>query len=134
MTDRPDLSRPAVLALALGGLLGAWGVASAAWAAHGVADPRAQVLVETASRILLVHAAALAALAALSGRIGARGLALAALLLGPGALVFAGAVHVSALDGPRWIAAAAPWGGTAMIAGWLVLAVAALLAVLRGSR
>jgi uncharacterized membrane protein YgdD (TMEM256/DUF423 family) len=134
MTERNDLARPAALALALGGLLGAWGVASAAWAAHGAADPRALALIETASRILLAHAAALVGLAALSGRVGPRGLALASLLIGPGALVFAAAVHASAVDGPRWIAATAPWGGTAMIAGWLVLAGAAVLAAVRGRR
>jgi uncharacterized membrane protein YgdD (TMEM256/DUF423 family) len=134
MTDRNDLPRPAALALALGGVLGAWGVASAAWAAHGAPDPRVQSLVETASRLLLVHAVALAALAALSGRVGSRGLALATLLIGPGALVFAGAVHVSALGGPRWLAATAPWGGTAMIAGWLVLAAVAVRAAARGPR
>jgi uncharacterized membrane protein YgdD (TMEM256/DUF423 family) len=137
MMEPVPLARSAAVALAAAGLLGAWGVGAAAWAAHAAADPRAGSLVETASRILLVHAATLVALAALSGRDLARwpglGVAMAAILMGAGAAVFAGALHASVLDGPRWLAATAPWGGMALIAGWLILATSAL-AVLLGRR
>jgi len=137
MMEPAPLPRSAAAALVAAGLLGAWGVGAAAWAAHAAADPRVGSLVETASRILLVHAATLVAFAALSGRALAGwpglGVATAAILIGAGAAVFAGALHASVLDGPRWLAATAPWGGMALIAGWLILAASAL-AVLFGRR
>jgi uncharacterized membrane protein YgdD (TMEM256/DUF423 family) len=130
--DRIRISRAAGLALLLAGLLGAWGVAAAAYGAHAGGDARAAGLIDTASRLLLVHAAALAAVAALSARAAGPALALAALGIGVGAGVFAGALHATALDGPRWLSAAAPWGGMGMIAGWLALAAAGLVSAVRG--
>jgi len=123
--------------LALAGLMGAWGVGAAAWAAHGIADPHARGLIETASRILLAHAAALPGLCALlstpSARLPPVPLALAGWLVALGAFLFAAGVHGSALGGPRVLSAAAPWGGSAMIVGWLVVVAAGVAGVVRRS-
>ena len=43
-----------------------------------------------------------------------------------GTLLFCGSLYVLAAAGPRWFGAVAPLGGTAFIAAWLMLALAAL--------
>src|SRR5262245_34748209 len=42
-------------------------------------------------------------------------------LLG-GILLFSGSLYAMALGGPRWLGAVTPFGGTLLIAGWLMLA------------
>jgi uncharacterized membrane protein YgdD (TMEM256/DUF423 family) len=73
---------------------------------------------QTAVQYQMWHALALLALGALPlPRPG-----LPALLLGAGALLFAGSLYAMALSGLRFIGAVTPIGGTLMIAGWLLLA------------
>jgi uncharacterized membrane protein YgdD (TMEM256/DUF423 family) len=106
---------------AVGALAAALAVGLGAFGAHGLADrfaaePRLLGWWETATLYLLVHAIAVAALPVESSRV-------ARLLLLVGALVFAGTLYAMALGAPRWLGAVTPLGGTALIAGWLTLAV-----------
>lgn len=115
----------------LAGLAGAGGVALGAVAAHRVQDPA----LATASQMLLMQAAgALGALAVgiYSGR--PAPFLLAALLLLAGAGLFAGDIALRAFTGSRLFPLAAPTGGSTMIAGWVMLAVAGLLARRRDRR
>ncbi len=116
--------------LALAGLHGAVAVALGAFAAHGMADgfpPQAVDWVDTASRYQLVHAAALAALASLIGNAAPGwprrwlGLAAGAFALGP--VLFSGALYGLAFTGIRTFGAVAPFGGLALILGWIALAI-----------
>jgi uncharacterized membrane protein YgdD (TMEM256/DUF423 family) len=110
--------------IALAALLGLAGVALSAAAAHAGGGSN----LETAARFLLVHAAAVLALAALAG-LGsihpflARAAAFA-LILGVG--LFAGDLTLRALRGAALFPTAAPAGGFVMMAGWGLAAVAAL--------
>jgi uncharacterized membrane protein YgdD (TMEM256/DUF423 family) len=112
--------------LVLGALSGALTVALGAFGAHALAerlDARELELWRTAVLYQGLHAPALGLvglLAARSGRGSASGWAFAA-----GTLVFAGTLYAMALGGPRWLGAITPLGGTALIAGWLLLAHAA---------
>lgn len=105
------------------GLNGAMGVAMGAWAAHGLQAslPEAVAWVQTGASYQLWHAAALLGLAAAGALQRTRLLAIAALALGLGALVFSGALYLYALAGLTWIAMLAPFGGALMIAGWLAV-------------
>ena len=121
------------LFLVLAGLQGAAAVALGAYAAHGMAvgfPASAVALVEIGSRYGLVHAAALLAVAAARGWIGGpagSALTVAGWSFAAGSLLFAGSLHAVALAGLGGFGALAPFGGAAMILGWLaVLAAAAL--------
>ena len=79
---------------------------------------------ETATLYLLLHAALATALSAADAtRFGT-----AAYLLLLGAVVFAGTLYVMALGGPRWFGAITPIGGLGLLAGWALIAWAALKA------
>jgi len=120
-------------ALVFAGLHGAVAVALGAYAAHGMGgafDAAAVGWVETGTRYELAHAAALAAVAALlrgSGHgPGHRALVLAAWAFALGALLFAGSLYGLAFTGRSTFGAIAPFGGGAMILGWIALLVAGL--------
>jgi uncharacterized membrane protein YgdD (TMEM256/DUF423 family) len=112
--------------LALAGLMGAMGIVLAAASAHGAPSSG----LDSAGYLLLIHAAAviggtsLLHQAMLSRTVGL--IALAGFVIG-GAL-FAGDVAARAYLGARLFPMAAPTGGVILIASWLVLALAALLA------
>ncbi|NQW12475.1 MAG: DUF423 domain-containing protein [Alphaproteobacteria bacterium] len=75
------------------------------------------------------HAVAAVALLALSGaweRLAPPGRTLGVVLALAGAVAFCGALYVQALTGTPPVPMLAPIGGTAQIAGWLVLAAAAM--------
>ena len=103
---------------AVGCLFGAAGVALAAAGAH---RPEA-ALATTAAYFLLFHAPAIAGFGALLSR--DRVLNSAATLLAAGVALFSGELALHALAGLRPAPIAAPVGGTVMIAGWLLAAVA----------
>lgn len=106
--------------IAIAGLMGASGVALAAAGAHAGGANLA-----TAATFLLIHATAVMAVA-LHG--GSTAFLLAASLLAAGACLFAGDIAVRAWGAARLFPMAAPGGGLAMMAGWLCLSVAAILA------
>jgi len=111
----------------LAGLMGAAGVALLAAAAH--AAPGATL--DSAGQILLFHAVAVIALASVISlpALTSRPLSLiAAFGLIIGASLFAGDIAARAFLGHRLFPMAAPTGGVIMIASWLAVAVAALIA------
>ena len=109
--------------IGLAGLMGASGVILAALAAHGADASR----LVPASSMLLFHAAAVLGTTALA----VRGPIHAAFALVPawgfvaGAALFAGDLALRQFAGHALFPAAAPTGGTLLIASWLALAVAA---------
>jgi len=107
----------------LAALTGAAGVSEAAYAAHGSPDP----LLQTSSHFLLVHAAAVIAIAAFAGSapFKSRPILLADSLLLFGTILFCGDLSARAMLGTKLFPFAAPIGGTSMILGWLGLAAAA---------
>lgn len=117
--------------IAAAAVSGAVSVMAGAFAAHGldpVAEAKAIGWLHMGSTYEAVHALAILAVAALAqqGRL-RPSLALAAqiLFLG-GSLCFCGALYALALQGPHWLGMVAPLGGSALILGWLTLALAAL--------
>lgn len=105
-------------------LSGAAGVVLQAAGTH-LASPFAT----TAGQFLLFHAPVLLALPLLvaSGHLAARTGQAAGWALALGVVLFSGDLSWRAFRGDALFPMAAPTGGTLMIAGWLLLAVAALL-------
>jgi uncharacterized membrane protein YgdD (TMEM256/DUF423 family) len=109
----------------LAGLFGAAGVGAAAAAAHITGG----ATLHTAADFLLFHAAALLGIVALVRAMPHRGLLVAGSLIGLGTVLFSGDLALRALAGVRLIPMAAPTGGMALIAGWIVTAIAAPLSL-----
>lgn len=94
------------------------------FAAHGIRDPQARDWIMTGVIFQLPH------VAVVFGLLGWRDTAFVragAWLVSLGSLVFAGDLYALALGAPRWVAALAPIGGTAMMAGWIWLFIVAQL-------
>jgi uncharacterized membrane protein YgdD (TMEM256/DUF423 family) len=115
------------------GILGLTGVGLGAMGAHAL---KATLLErgmfqawETASRYHLFHAVALVGLAAWlrAGTTASptRGPVWAARLWCVGTLLFSGSLYWLALGGPRWLGPVTPFGGVALMAGWLLVALLA---------
>ena len=127
---------PGTVWIALAALHGAISVMAGAFAAHAldpVADAKRIGWLHTGSLYEALHGLAMLAVCSLliMGRDGRgplnRRLGQTALwLFCVGALLFPGALYGLAAEGPRWLGAVVPFGGTALIAGWAVLAWAAL--------
>ncbi|QQO17968.1 DUF423 domain-containing protein [Bradyrhizobium diazoefficiens] len=114
------------LLIGLAGLMGAAGVALAAASAHGADASR----LASASAMLLFHATAILAAVALLARgllHGGIGL-IAAFGFALGAALFAGDLTLRQYAGHALFPMAAPTGGTVMIASWLVVTLAAVVA------
>lgn len=111
--------------LALGALAGLLGVAASAAAAHlSGADS-----LKTAAQFLLFHAPAILGLVALAatGTTHRPTTRLAAAALVVGLALFSGDLALRALHGTPLFPMAAPTGGFALMAGWLLAAVAAFV-------
>jgi len=110
---------------ASGAVTGLLGVALSAMAAHGASGSQLDI----AARFLLVHAPALLALAALAanGLIGPRVARLSGFVLILGLMLFCGDLTRRALAGVPLAPYAAPAGGLALMAGWALAGIAALL-------
>lgn len=111
--------------LVLGALNGAFSVGFGAFAAHALRanlDARALEIFETAVRYQATHALALLAVAILLERRPTGVLSGSGWAFTVGILVFSGSLYLLALTGVgRW-GAVAPVGGTALILGWVLLA------------
>lgn len=118
LAGQPSNGGSRILVLA-GGLVGAAGVALSAAAAH-----RGGAFTGTAASFLLMHAPAFVAIG-LAG--GSRSLRIAGLVLLVGLLLFSGDLLARDFLGSRLFPMSAPVGGTLLIAGWLAIAVSALL-------
>lgn len=123
--------------IAIAGGLGAAGVTVAAAGAHltGGGNVTGGENARTAAEFLMIHAAALlgAAAVALSQRRVSVVLVTAMGLISVGAALFGGEVAVSALADWRPLPLAAPTGGLCLIVGWMLLALAGVLAGARSS-
>ena len=106
---------------AAGAILAALAIGLSAYASHGVADAHARGNLLTASLYAFAHGAVLLVLAQAPAR-RLRWLALGGLLLGT--VLFAGSLAGGAVLG--WPTRLAPFGGTVLMASWLLLAVDAV--------
>jgi uncharacterized membrane protein YgdD (TMEM256/DUF423 family) len=109
----------------IGAVSGALAVGLGAFGAHGlekIAGPEEIEWWNTAAGYQLAHAPVLVALGLLRARTRVDG---AGWLLLAGCVVFCGTLYAMALGAPRWFGAITPLGGTALIVGWLMLAVSA---------
>ena len=123
--NRKGVATAAPFALcALAALAGAAGVALAAVAAHKVDSPA----LATAATMLMIHAAAVLAIAAIALRSEnpSRWVAVSGLMLAAVAL-FSGDIALNTLAGRHIFPMAAPTGGSLLIASWLALAVLSAL-------
>ncbi|RUW28748.1 DUF423 domain-containing protein [Mesorhizobium sp. M1E.F.Ca.ET.041.01.1.1] len=118
LAGQPSNGGSRILVLA-GGLVGAAGVALSAAAAH-----RGGAFTGTAASFLLMHAPAFVAIGLADGN---RSLRIAGLVLLVGLLMFSGDLIARDFLGSRLFPMSAPVGGTLLIAGWLAIAVSALL-------
>ena len=96
-------------------------VAAGAFAAHGLADPRAQDLMRTGATYELTHALATFACATLM-QAGAAQARFAPAFFLSGTLLFSGSLYALALGAPRLVGLVTPFGGLLFLAGWAVLA------------
>ena len=95
------------------------------FAAHGIKDPQAREWIMTGVMFQLPHVAAVFGLIAWrNSKLVRQG----AWAVSIGSLIFAADLDALALGAPRWVAALAPIGGSAMMIGWLWLAICALAA------
>ncbi len=119
--------------LAAAGIMGALGVAAAAWTEHRLSASASAAQLDfarTAVRFALVHAVALVAIAAVLrdglGRGARRCLAAAGVGFIGGFILFCGGLWLLAAGAaPAW-ARGVPVGGTLFILGWLAVLAAAL--------
>ncbi len=116
--------------IVLAGLMGASGIILAAAAAHTAPGSG----LDSAAYMLLFHATAV-----LSGTVLLQqGLLLRPMMLGVlvgwvlGSALFSGDIALRAFAGHRLFVLAAPTGGTILIIAWFALAVAAIVALVRG--
>jgi uncharacterized membrane protein YgdD (TMEM256/DUF423 family) len=108
---------------------GAMAVAFGAFAAHGLAgrlDSHALSLFETGARYHMYHALALSLTTfTMQGR-AARSAQWAAWLFLAGIFLFSGSLYLLALSGQSAFGYVTPLGGIAFLAGWAMLALAAM--------
>jgi uncharacterized membrane protein YgdD (TMEM256/DUF423 family) len=117
------------------GLFGLGGVALGAFGAHGLQATLAERGMthawESAARYQLVHTVALLGLAAwlrAGPSAGTGRLLWAARCWCAGIVLFSGSLYWLAAGGPRWLGPVTPFGGIGFMAGWLLVALAALSA------
>jgi len=111
----------------LGSLFGFIAVGAGAFGAHALRarlTPDLLVVWETGARYQMYHALALLAVAMAAARWPAAGWSAAGWLFTAGIVVFSGTLYLLALSGVRWLGAITPLGGVALLAGWVLLALA----------
>jgi uncharacterized membrane protein YgdD (TMEM256/DUF423 family) len=114
--------------LAIAGLGGAASVIAGALAAHLADDPKSADLLRTGALYGMVHAAALIAVIALAqGREPRRGAAaVAGWSFALGLVLFSFSLFALSAGAPRWVGWLTPFGGLALVLGWLALGTLAL--------
>lgn len=120
----------AKLFLTLGAVLLAVAVALGAFGAHALkARLGAELLAvyHTAVQYHFYHALGLLAVGLIAMQLPASGLVRAAgWLMLAGIVLFSGSLYLLSMSGIRWLGAVTPFGGTAFIGAWLLLALAAV--------
>ena len=114
--------------LFLAAVMGGLAVAMGAFAAHGLArtlDARLLAVFETGARYQMYHALAMGLAALAAHGAAARFANIAAGLFFAGILLFSGSLYLMALTGVSALGMVTPLGGLCLIAGWILLALAA---------
>jgi uncharacterized membrane protein YgdD (TMEM256/DUF423 family) len=113
--------------LAVAGLGGMASVLAGALAAHLADDPKAAELLRTGALYGMVHAAALVGLIGLAqGREPRRGaVVVAGWSFAAGIVLFSFSLFALAAGAARWLGWVTPFGGVALMIGWLALGVLA---------
>jgi uncharacterized membrane protein YgdD (TMEM256/DUF423 family) len=123
MSDAPTRPRSTPRALPAFACLNAMiALAFGTFAAHGIKDPQARDWIMTGVMFQLPH------VAAVFGLLGWRNSTFVhsgAWAVSIGSFIFAMDLNLLALGAPKWVAALAPAGGTAMLFGWAWLALIA---------
>lgn len=104
------------------------GVGAGAFGAHGLKRLLSIDMMQvwqTAVLYQLIHGLGMLAVAALMARFGSPLLDWAGALMLAGIVLFSGSLYVLALTGTKWLGAVTPLGGTAFIAAWALVALAA---------
>jgi uncharacterized membrane protein YgdD (TMEM256/DUF423 family) len=112
--------------IVVGAVWGFLAVALGAFGAHGLrtrASEQATLWWTTGAHYHLIHAVSLVLVGLL--RLHAERVDFAGWAFLLGSLVFSGTLYGIALGGPRWLGAITPIGGLGMLAGWILLALAA---------
>jgi uncharacterized membrane protein YgdD (TMEM256/DUF423 family) len=117
------------LFVGLGALNGFVGVALGAFGAHALRGRLAPGMTEvwqTAIQYHLTHALGLLLVGLVFlGLPSSAALRWSGWLMALGILLFSGSLYLLALTGARWLGAITPFGGTAFLAAWALLALAA---------
>ena len=116
------------LFFALGAVSAFVAVAAGAFGAHGLKgrlDEATLATFEIGVRYQMYHALALLAVAWAAGRWPGTATTAAGWLFVAGTLIFSGSLYLLAFTGVRWLGAITPFGGLALLAGWICLAWAA---------
>ena len=109
----------------LGALSAFVAVAAGAFGAHGLKSrltPELLAVFETGARYQMFHALALLAVAWAQTRWPGGGTTASGWFFVAGTLLFSGSLYALALTGARWMGAITPFGGLALLLGWLCLA------------
>ena len=113
----------------MGAVVCGLGVVLGAFGAHGLRgrlDADMLAVFETGVRYQLIHGLGLLAVSWAASRWPGGWVGSAGWLFLAGIVVFSGSLYLLTLTGARWLGAITPIGGLCLIAGWVVLAVAAL--------
>ncbi len=110
--------------LGSGALLAGLGVGLGAFGAHGLKERLSSemlVIYQTGVFYHLIHALGIMLAALTADRLGLRG-GLICGFFALGVLLFSGSLYVLAISGQRWLGMVTPFGGTAFLVGWGILA------------
>jgi uncharacterized membrane protein YgdD (TMEM256/DUF423 family) len=113
--------------LAIAGALIALATVCGAFGAHALKaslTPQKLQVYETAVRYQYFHALGLLGMGVLMRSMDSKALRWSALLVAVGVLLFSGSVYLLTFGAPRLVGIVTPIGGLALIAGWIVFAVA----------
>jgi uncharacterized membrane protein YgdD (TMEM256/DUF423 family) len=114
------------LFLVIGAVFGFLGVAAGAFAAHGLREvipPDLLTVFETGARYQMYHALALLAVAWVSSEVPSRWILASGWLFVVGTVLFSGSLYALALTSNTRLGLITPFGGVALMAGWVCLGI-----------
>ncbi len=109
-----------------GSIAGVLAVLLGAFATHALRDqldPDTLQVFETGTRYQMYHALALLGAGLALTRWPSNWIEIAGWLFVAGIIIFSGSLYALSLTGVRWMGAITPFGGLALIAGWICLLV-----------